>query len=161
MYLYFLQQFKTTILTTIIRFLVTALIVGSSVFWFLCKRQLEEISFLKNKSTVNEIVSHNRIHLADLLILLQRNDTLCLDMRDVDYYKLGHIPNSFPSGYALDNRKRLKNLGRIIVYGSPSSQHEVQHLVDQLKKLYTIDVLIYVGGWGEWKSCGLPIEVSQ
>ena len=143
-----------------IQFIFTSLLIGCFIFYLLCKKKLDAIVFFKNNPIAEE-KDNSRIKLADFLSVMQMNDTLCIDARADEYYRHGHIPKSMPAKYVTQsNKSDIQNAGRIIVYGNLTSQREIKNIVHKLRKYTDKDVVVYSGGWEEWKSCGLPVEAT-
>lgn len=93
---------------------------------------------------------------------------LIIDARDADEYAEGHIPGSLnlPYNQVASDPERLSKVdpnGRpIIVYCGGGTCEASMHLAESL--IYQAGrrkVLVYEGGWPDWKQKGFPIEKGK
>jgi rhodanese-related sulfurtransferase len=84
-----------------------------------------------------------------------------IDLRDPTDFKSGHIPGAIEVDrdmrdvYALQRAKPT----RIIVYCYDSFCSRSSYMARRFRRAIDVPVEIYHGGWAEWASSGLPIEL--
>ncbi len=93
----------------------------------------------------------------ELSYYLTQNEAVIFDARDVDLYKIGHIPFaiSLPIRQFEIKFKTVKGvlsrLKTIIVYCTGVNCHDSTELAKKLNELGYLDVFVYKGGIAEWK----------
>lgn len=100
--------------------------------------------------------------LVDVLRNYNRADTVLVDARKKQYFDYGSIPNAM-SAFSLgtEDLSRLKTARLVIVYGEDSSSLEARNLTASFIEQGYRNITIYNGGWAEWRSCRLPIKMSE
>ena len=135
--------------------------IGCCIFYFFCKPQFDAIVSLQKNPPVFEEDKFVRIKLADFLILLRQENTLCIDIRENEYYIHGHIPQAIQLTEVISNKYQFQSVERVVLYGNSIIPHyTMERIIHDIEKYTNKDIVIYTGGWEEWKSCGLPIEVK-
>ncbi len=87
-----------------------------------------------------------------------------IDARDDEYYLEGHIPNAHSSGdyemltEYLDITVGLFN--PFVVYCSDDDCGSSEELAFQLQSEGFMNIYVFKGGWKEWNTSGLPIEMN-
>lgn len=107
-----------------------------------------------NPSTVLQ-----RIEFEDLKASITLPNTLIIDARPCVFYELGHIPNAINLpliDFELSLKKvsenyDLKKFKRIILYCSDNECDDSAKLGQKLTSLGCVNILVYKGGWREWK----------
>ena len=92
-------------------------------------------------------------------VIVEKGETIVLDARPELFHRLGHIPNAlslpredFASGYAHVREKLESDKSqRLVVYCSDTSCEDSKLLRDALLKLGYTNIVIYEGGWADWK----------
>lgn len=107
---------------------------------------------------------------AELAEVLQyHNDpkAIFIDARPTLYFSYGSIKDAV-DGSSLTEGKvteklldSLKQASEIVVYGSDKNSKEAELAFDTLIKKGVQNAKVYEGGWAEWKSCKLPMKMSN
>lgn len=95
---------------------------------------------------------------------LATGDITLVDALPVNYYMSGHLPGalSMPPGRVTELAPQLlPDLSKtIVVYCSSSICQNSAIAADALKELGYTDVRRYVEGKEDWRSAGLPLEMT-
>lgn len=86
-------------------------------------------------------------------------DTIIIDARPPVFYELGHIPNAknlplidFEASFKKINKEcDLKKYKRIVVYCTDYDCDDSTNLGRKLSIIGLANIMIYKGGWKEWK----------
>jgi rhodanese-related sulfurtransferase len=113
--------------------------------------------------------AHGPLSLAEFRTLLDSGKCLVLDAREDSSYDRSHIPGalSLPAGRFTACYPQLKPKidslvdQPIVVYCSSSQCDSSNEVRKQLEELGYSNVLIFPGGWTEWKEAGYPQEMSE
>lgn len=107
----------------------------------------------------------SRIGLADLIILRKNPKSLCVDLRDEEFYENAHIAGAinipledFPRVMEEPDRKLLSRTVDLIFYSNDKNSDTIRPIADYLVKRGIRQVKFFTGGWSEWKACDLPTE---
>ena len=143
------------------RTIVTAFVVGFCVF--LAQDVISYRAFHPKKIEHREVTIPAGIELADLLMLMQRDDFICIDVREKSYYKYAHIPGAV--NWEIEDSlselllKKINASANIVVYGNPGSDRMTEAV--KILEIHKIaGVKVYYPGWREWKACKLPTETQ-
>lgn len=114
---------------------------------------------------IPELKSIDIIGLANVIILKKSPYTICIDIREKQFYDYAHIAGAvnIPSEVILAGlpEKMLavaKKKSNTIIYCNSNSSDLSQNVGQKLSKLGFSGVKIYAAGWEEWKACELPVE---
>lgn len=110
--------------------------------------------------------SRSELSLQQLLEKRKAASVTVLDARPAIFFGMGHVPGAlslpredFEAGYARLG-DRLKKGGTLVVYCSSETCEDAELVRDALVKLGHGQVMIFRGGWAEWKSAGLAKETT-
>jgi rhodanese-related sulfurtransferase len=100
--------------------------------------------------------------------MLHQNDrNIFIDTRIKRYYDYAHIPGAINIPYKQldeippETLEKLKSSPNIVVYCISTSCGVSYRSARKLTEQGLRNVKIYTGGWGEWKSCKLPVASNQ
>jgi len=112
-------------------------------------------------------IQFETIDLADALKLFYSKDVVFLDAREKKYFDYGSIrgaenldPEKIGS-ISLATLKRWKEKSAVVVYCNGVSCGASFYAARQLIEQGIDNVKVYAKGWPEWKSCHLPMTMSQ
>ncbi len=85
-----------------------------------------------------------------------------VDARDDEYFADGHIKNAWNSGFLMELMFKLDSLQSrndpVVVYCSEDECGSSEELAYDLYNEGFNKLLVFKGGWIEWKKAGYPIE---
>ncbi len=85
-----------------------------------------------------------------------------VDARDDEYFANGHIKNAWNSGFLMELMFKLDSLQSrndpVVVYCSEDECGSSEELAYDLYNEGFNKLLVFKGGWIEWKKAGYPIE---
>ena len=107
------------------------------------------------------------VSLAETVAAFTRGEALFLDARDLDFYKLGHIPGAlnlpvqefervFPR-----MRERLETAPWLIAYCDGGSCEASVELTERLFLAGIDRVSVFPGGFQQWKDAGQAVEQGE
>jgi rhodanese-related sulfurtransferase len=120
-----------------------------------------------NAKSTERLGSVETIELAQTLQLFNNERTIFLDIRDKQFYDYGHIERAanvpideipFLSGAKVDE---LKKAQAVVIYCNGLPCNSVYIAAQKLSKKGLNNIKIYVEGWPEWRSCQLPVAMSE
>ena len=149
---------KFKILTN--RFGVLSIITGLGIFYFNFDKFVVDGNNNFQQSSL-QVIS---IDLANFIILKKTPKLICIDLREREFYRNAHIAcalnlpiGDFEKIVTSDKMFRL-NEDDLIFYSNNKNINSIQSITNVLVKLGVREVKFYIGGWSEWKACGMPIE---
>jgi rhodanese-related sulfurtransferase len=85
-----------------------------------------------------------------------------VDARDVEYYQTGHIRGAYPNTNFLELAFTLDSLqgktAPIVTYCDGSECGSSEDLAYDLQGAGFMNILVFYGGWEEWKTANYPVE---
>lgn len=150
-----------------ISFLLLSMTIGIVVF--IAQNKIPFFSENNNVSPVNSAVrTIDEVDLANFIILKKSPYTLCIDIREKQFYNYAHITGAvnIPSELILSGApkellNKSKKVSNIILYSNSNSNNLLQRAARKLSKLGINGVKVYSPGWEEWKACDLPMESNN
>lgn len=111
----------------------------------------------------------SKISISEFQKLMQHKQTLILDARAHDFFRLGHVPsakNVSREKFAEDWAKVMKQVPdlaqrQMVVYCSGIDCDDSFQVAEKLASLGLTHVLIFEGGWEEWEAARLPKESDE
>ena len=127
-------------------------------------RETKNIPKLENVD--NQLTSEPSYYLIDLKLthqLFEEESAIFIDGRDHWDFNDGHIPNSIniqAYKFSPDDSKvsSLDKNEKYVVYCSGSNCDIAKRLAEKLVAIGFTNLLVFEGGWFEWKSANLPVE---
>jgi len=115
---------------------------------------------------VTEAGQNGSIRLPEFREIVKSGKAIIVDARPGLFYRLGHVPGAinlsreeFERDYP--KRKELGDKDRLVaVYCSGTDCKESGTVAAALAKLGHSRVVVFAGGWDEWKGAGLPTETG-
>jgi 3-mercaptopyruvate sulfurtransferase SseA len=150
-----------------------AVIIMGSFLIGLCVFLTQDILTVKvlRYSVYQSTVDNSGVVLsADLAEVLQYyNDpkVIFIDARSPRYFSYGSIKNSIDVSSLTEGKvtdgllDSLKKASEVVVYGSDRNSREADLEFWALIKIGVQNVKVYEAGWAEWKSCKLPMQMSD
>jgi rhodanese-related sulfurtransferase len=103
-------------------------------------------------------VKHREIDAAALDALIKAHHVLVVDVREVDEFAAGHIPGAINMPLSTFRANKLpEHKGKMVVLNCLGGKRSAQALDKCALAKGTVDTHL-TGGFGAWKSAGLPIE---
>lgn len=102
--------------------------------------------------------------LAQVKDLFERKDAVFVDAREGSVFSQGHIKGafSFPVGEfeakLVEFQKKVRLDSILVIYCSGFGCHDSKILGEKLQKKGYNQILLFEGGFPEWKDSGLPTE---
>jgi|ETNmetMinimDraft_25_1059894.scaffolds.fasta_scaffold25769_2 rhodanese-related sulfurtransferase len=85
-----------------------------------------------------------------------------VDARDDQYFKEGHIPNAWNSGFFMELMFKLDSaqtkIGPVVLYCSDDECGSSEELANDLFNEGFTKLYVFKGGWLEWSKAGYPVE---
>ncbi|MBC8322742.1 MAG: rhodanese-like domain-containing protein [Candidatus Marinimicrobia bacterium] len=85
-----------------------------------------------------------------------------VDARDDEYFKDGHIPNAWNSGFFMELMFKLDSAqtknGPVVLYCSDDECGSSEELANDLFNEGFTKLFVFKGGWLEWEAAGYPVE---
>lgn len=110
----------------------------------------------------------DEIDLANLIILKDSPYTVCIDIREKNFYDYAHILGAvnlpaelFLSDLPQKLLAKSKKISNTIIYCNSNSSDLSQNIAHKLSKLGFRGIKIYSAGWEQWKACKLPVESNN
>lgn len=107
------------------------------------------------------------INLPEVLRFFNAKDAIFLDVREKKYFDYGSIqgaenlPSENLSSVGHETLERWGKMSALVVYCNGVGCGTASLVARQLTDLGLHNVKIYVAGWPEWRSCHLPMTMSQ
>ena len=142
------------------------LVIGLIIFIIQDDFTHDKTSFTVGKHVQNsEVFEATPISLAELLMFMKKNQTICIDMRKRRFFNNGHIPKAinipgkdFVSQISPQRLEKFKKAFYIILYTTSDRDELGKGIKSYLFKKGIKDIYFYNGGWNEWKACNMPVE---
>ena len=112
-------------------------------------------------------VRFETISLAETLQLFHDPDAIFLDVRPAKYYLHGHIEGAVNlavdtiSQLSEQRLRQLRDASAIVIYCGDVSCGTAYLASRELNARGVRNIKIYPQGWSEWRSCGLPVSMSD
>jgi len=101
---------------------------------------------------------HREIDAATLNAMIEADQALVIDVREVDEFAAGHIPGAINRPLSTFQASRLPDpMGKTVILNCLGGKRSGQAL-DACKAARAVVDTHLAGGFGAWKSAGLPIE---
>lgn len=107
----------------------------------------------------------SRVGLADLILLRKNPKSLCVDLREKEFYENAHIAGAinipledFSRAMEQQDRRFLSENVDLVFYSNDKNSDTILPIADDLAKRGIRQVKFFTGGWSEWNACDLPIE---
>ena len=147
----------------ILKIIIVSLFLGVAVFASQNKISWKEAFIKEQPEILQDTERIETVSLADTIMLHQNERNIFLDVRMKRYYDYAHIPGAvnIPSDkletIPEEKLKKLKSAPNVVLYCVSTSCGISYRAARILMKKGLHNLKVYSGGWGEWKSCQLPI----
>ena len=145
-----------------------AIIIGLIIFITQNDFSYDKTTFRKNKQLQDDELKIKPISLAEFLMFRKNKKTICVDLREKQFFNNGYIPNAinipvenFPNQISPKSLEKLKKAMYIIFYTTSTENDSSKDIASFLFKRDIKDIYFYRGGLNEWKACNMPIEEGE
>ncbi len=168
MYAFKLGRLAELDIRSFVKIFVVAFISG--LFIFITQDRLTFSMLASSAESPASLTNPRIIRVAGLAEILQyynNSNTIFIDARPVKYFNYGSIKNSVNEFPLTQNSETESFLGKlngksmIVVYGSEENSTEPRAAALALMDKGFQNVKVYQGGWAEWRSCRLPMTMSE
>lgn len=105
------------------------------------------------------------VTVAETAAIVGRGDRIVLDARKLESYQQGHLPTAmplpvsdFPNAFASVAGLLATFADPILVYCTGSDCDESVELAMKLRDIGYTNLVVFTGGFDEWKASGRPVE---
>ena len=106
-----------------------------------------------------------RVSLEEAGTIVENGDRIVLDARKLEVYQQGHLPTAmplpvsdFPNAFANVAGLLATFADPILVYCNGSDCDESVELAMKLRDVGYTNLVVFTGGFDEWKAAGRPVE---
>lgn len=155
------------ILKNVVKIIILSFFLGVAIFASQEKLSWEHTFFKKTPTSVSATRRIETISLPDTIMLHQNEKNIFLDVRAKRYYDYAHIPNAMniPFGeldtISAETIKKLNDSPNVVLYCVSTSCGVSYRATRILMDKGVKNIKVYSGGWGEWKSCKLPVTKTE
>lgn len=143
-----------------------ALIIGLIIFIIQDDFTYDKTNFrVGNHLQDNDVFKIKPISLAEFLMFMKNTKTICIDLRERQFFNYGHIPKAinipaenFLNQISPKSLEKLKKAMYIIFYTTSTKNDSGKDIATFLFKKGIEDIYFYNGGLNEWKACNMPID---
>jgi len=138
---------------------------------FISQEQITFKDIFSQKAVLSssKVVDFDYVPLPQIIQIFYSPDSIFLDVRDEKYYNYGHIQNALNLPMSeLESKlpsllKSLQASPNIVIYcNGPSCGVPIIIAKRLVKENVPFNhIKIYIQGWPEWRSCHLPMTVSD
>ena len=101
---------------------------------------------------------HNEVSPVDLMAMIKAGQALVIDVREADEFAAGHIPGAINRPLSTFQASKLPAAnGKTVILNCLGGKRSGQALDHCRTARAAVDTHL-AGGFGAWKSAGLPIE---
>ena len=154
-------------LKNVVKIIVISLFLGIAIFASQNHLSLKKLFIKEEPKSLLNYEQIETTSLADTIMLHQNEKNIFVDVRIKKYYDYAHIPGAMNIPYnKLENineedLNKLKSAPNVILYCVSSSCGVSYRAARVLMKKGLHNLKVYSSGWGEWKSCKLPVQQNS
>ena len=154
-------------LKNVVKIMVISFFLGIAVFASQKNISLKKLFIKEEPKSLLNYEQIETTSLADTIMLHQNEKNIFVDVRIKKYYDYAHIPGAMNIPYNKlenineDDLNKLKSAPNVILYCVSSSCGVSYRAARVLMKKGLHNLKVYSGGWGEWKSCKLPVQQNS
>lgn len=160
--------FKAIRIAILFRIFLASVVIGGVAFATQDKLNLRMVFAQKdNEPEPILLPKFQTIILSDALGLFYYSKPIIIDVRDKEYYDYGHIEGAINLTLPEIERASAALLGRlrsapnVLIYCAGNACQTSFIAANSLQSHGLQNILVYSGGWKEWRSCRLPITMSN